>query len=94
MGDTPNKQTRRFCEAKVAPKVRYGVLLASPPHDRTRVNQNQGAQREAGGVRDFGEPRVAVCNYLGVTEGRVCLTMLPTAFDTKNVDSWVTAFLD
>ncbi|MEA5622436.1 hypothetical protein [Nostoc sp. UHCC 0251] len=64
------------------------------PPRRSRVNQNQGAQPEAGGVQDFGEPRVAVCNNLGVTEGWVCLTILPTAFDTKNVDSWVTAFLD
>ncbi|WP_375500165.1 hypothetical protein [uncultured Nostoc sp.] len=64
------------------------------PPRRARVNQNQGAQRETGGVRDFGEPRLTLCNNLGVTGGRVYLTMLPTAFDTKNVDSWVTAFLD
>ncbi|WP_146195953.1 hypothetical protein [Nostoc commune] len=46
-------------------------------------NESQGAQRETGGVRDFGEPRLTLCNFLGVTEGRVCLTMLPTAFDVK-----------
>ncbi|WP_412983096.1 hypothetical protein [Nostoc sp. UIC 10607] len=47
------------------------------------VNQNQGAQPETGGVRDFGELRLTVCNSLGVTEGRVCLTMLPTPFDIR-----------
>ncbi|MBD2565267.1 MULTISPECIES: hypothetical protein [Nostoc] len=57
-------------------------------------NENQGTQREAGGVRDFGSPRLTLCNNLGYTEGRVCLTMLSTPFDTRNVDSWVTAFLD
>ncbi|MHC5854608.1 hypothetical protein [Nostoc sp.] len=39
-------------------------------------NESQGAQRETGGVRDFGDPRVAVCNHLGYTERMVYWAML------------------
>ncbi|WP_143855643.1 hypothetical protein [Nostoc sp. 'Peltigera membranacea cyanobiont' 232] len=64
------------------------------PLRRARVNQNQGAQRETGGVRDFGDPRVAVCNHSWCNRGHGLLGNAGDTSDTKDVDSWVTAFLD
>nr|WP_322716076.1 hypothetical protein [Nostoc sp. ChiQUE02]MDZ8228936.1 hypothetical protein [Nostoc sp. ChiQUE02] len=57
-------------------------------------NESQGAQPEAGGVRDFGSPRVAVCNHSWCNRGHDLLGNAGHTSDTKDVDSWVTAFLD
>lgn len=74
--------------------MRYGVLLAYAPRRGARVNQNQEAQRETGGVRDFRDPRVAVCNHSWCNRGLGLLGNAGHTSDTKDVDSWGTAFLD
>ncbi|MFS0519066.1 hypothetical protein ACEYW6_30825 [Nostoc sp. UIC 10607] len=70
-------------EVKVARSALRRIACLTPRQDWGIGKQ--GAQRENGGVRDFGEPRLTLCNNLGYTEGRVCLTMLPIAFDIKVV---------
>ncbi|MBE9036952.1 hypothetical protein [aff. Roholtiella sp. LEGE 12411] len=81
-GHPQQATTPLYPEGKVARSALRRIACLCP-HARTQGNQNQEAQRETGGVRDFSDPRLTLCNNLGITEGKVYSTMLPTLFDIK-----------